>query len=139
VLALAIAVFGWFDSVHNAPGFTGQQTADAKKHVCTTYQIARQAVVINTHLANPRGDDQIGTLAVAANARLALVGGGSYLRESLASEPATPTDLAKAVKAMAGTIEQLGMDYLAGAPSSTQDALRSDLDKEISAINQLCA
>jgi hypothetical protein len=88
---------------------------------------------------NPRGNDQIGTLAVAANARLALLGGGAYLRDRLDAEPATPADLAKALKAMAGTMEQLGINYLAGSTSTAQDLLRNNLDKEIAAINKLCA
>lgn len=140
VLALAIAALGWLRPVHSAPPtFTAQQTADAKTNVCTAYKIAHQAVVINTHLANPRANDQIGTLAVAANARLALLGGGAYLRERLDAEPATPADLAKALKAMAGTIDQLGINYLAGATGEVQDPLRKDLETEISAITQLCA
>jgi hypothetical protein len=136
VLALAIAALAWFRPVHGA---SPQQTADAKTNVCTGYAVARQAVVTNTHLVNPRGGDQIGTLAVAANARLALLGGGAYLRERLDAEPATPADLAKALKAMAGTMEQLGINYLAGAPGTAQDPLRNNLDKEIAAINKLCA
>jgi hypothetical protein len=140
VLALAIAALAWFRPVHSAsPAFTAQQTADAKTNVCTASAVARQAVVTNTHLVNPRGDDQIGTLAVAANARLALLGGGAYLRDRLDAEPATPADLAKALKAMAGTMEQLGINYLAGASSVTQNPLRNNLDKEIAAINKLCA
>ena len=138
VLALAIAVLAWFRPVQS-PTFTAQETADAKTNVCTASKVARQAVVTNTHLVNPRGNDQIGTLAVAANARLALLGGGAYLRDRLDAEPATPADLAKALKAMAGTMEQLGINYLAGATSTAQDPLRNNLDKEISAINKLCA
>jgi hypothetical protein len=139
VLALAIAVLGWFHPHSASPAFTAQQTADAKTNVCTASTIARQAVVTNTHLVNPRGDDQIGTLAVAANARLALLGGGAYLRERLDAEPATPADLAKAVTAMIGTIDQLGISYLAGASNSDQNPLRKNLDTEIKAISQLCA
>ena len=138
MLAAAIAVLGWFRPVQS-PTFTAQETADAKTNVCTASKVARQAVVTNTHLVNPRGNDQIGTLAVAANARLALLGGGAYLRDRLDAEPATPADLAKALKAMAGTMEQLGINYLAGSTSTAQDLLRNNLDKEIAAINKLCA
>jgi hypothetical protein len=138
VLALAIAGLAWFRPVQS-PAFTAQETADAKTNVCTASKVARQAVVTNTHLVNPRGNDQIGTLAVAANARLALLGGGAYLRDRLDAEPATPADLAKALKAMAGTMEQLGINYLAGSTSTAQDPLRNNLDKEIAAINKLCA
>jgi hypothetical protein len=137
-LALAIAVWGWFGSVHRA-SFSGQQTADAKTNVCAAFQTARQAVVINTHLVNPRGDDQVGTLAVAANARLALLGGGAYLRDRLDAEPATPADLANGVKAVAASIEQLGINYLAGASNSVQDPLRKNLDQQIAQVRKLCA
>jgi hypothetical protein len=140
VLAVAIAVLAWFHPVHSGPpAFTAQETADAKNNVCAASSVARQAVVINTHLANPRGNDPIATLAVAGNARLALLGGGAYLRDRLEAEPATPADLAKAVTAMAGTIEQLGINYLAGATGVTQDPLRNNLDKEITIIKKLCA
>jgi hypothetical protein len=40
---------------------------------------------------------------------------------------------------MAGTMEQLGINYLAGSTSTAQDPLRNNLDKEIAAINKLCA
>jgi hypothetical protein len=138
VLAVVIALFGWFRP-SSSPTFTGQETADAKTNVCTAYTIARQAVVINTHLANPHGDDPVGTLAVAGNARLALLGGGAYLRDRLDAEPATPADLAKAIKSMAGTTEQLGINYLANLSGEAQDPLRKNLDQEIKIINQLCA
>lgn len=140
VLAMAIAVFGLFHPIRSAsPSFTAQETAEAKTNVCTAYTIAHQAVVINTHLANPHAGDEVSTLAVAGNARLALLGGGAYLRDRLDAEPATPADIAKSVKAMAGTIEQLGINYLAGASSVAQDPLRQNLDQEIKILDQLCA
>jgi hypothetical protein len=140
VVAAGLAIVAWFRPPHGAsPTFTSQQIADAKTNVCSAYTAVQQGVVINTHLVNPRADDPIGTLAVAANARLALLGGGAYLRDRLAAEPAAPADLAKAVKSMANTIEQLGINYLAGASNLVQDPLRNDLNSEIAQINGLCA
>jgi hypothetical protein len=77
-------------------------------------------LVTNTHLVNPHPDDPIDQLAVASNARTALLGGGAYLRERLAAEPAAPADLAKAVNSMAKTIEQLSINYLAVQPISSR-------------------
>jgi hypothetical protein len=94
---------------------------------------------MNTHLENPTPGDPTGQLAVAANARLALVGGGAYLRDRLDAEPATPGDLVNAVKSMANTIEQLGVNYLAGAANIVQDPLRQELDSEIGQIDGMCA
>ena len=92
----------------------------------------------NTHLASPGGNDPSGHLAVAANARLALLGGGAYLRDTLAAQSAPPADLAKAVDSLAATIERLGVNYLANAGNDAQVPLRHDLDSEIKTLNKLC-
>jgi hypothetical protein len=139
LIAAAIGIGGWFLPFNPASHFNAQQTAAAKANVCSAYAVAHRAVVINTHLVNPRRDDPIGSFAMAANARLALLGGGAYLRDRLAAEPAAPADLAKTLTYMADTIEQLGINYLADAPNVDQNRLRSNLDKEIKAIDQLCA
>ena len=88
-------------------------------------------------MVNPDPNNPIGQLAVAANARLALLGGGAYLRDRLTAEPAAPADLAKAVESMANTIEQLGVGYLAGL-NSTLGPLRNELDSQIAQINGMC-
>ena len=138
VIALAVAIAAFFRPVHeSAPTFSSQQTADGKTHLCSAYVTVRQGVVANTHLANPVPNDPAGQLAVAANARLALIGGGTFLRDRLAAEPAAPADLTKAVGSMASTIEELGVGYLAGL-NSALDPLRHNLDSEISQINNLC-
>lgn len=139
VIAAALAIVAWFRPAHGGTSghFSDQQTADAKTKVCAAYTTMHQAVVTATHLGNPVPNDPSGQLAVAANARVALLGGGAYLRNSLADEPAAPADLTKAVKSMASTIEQLGAGYLAGL-DSTLGPLRHDLDAEITQINGLC-
>jgi hypothetical protein len=89
-------------------------------------------------LATPGGNDPGAHLAVAANARLALLGGGAYLRDSLNVQTSPPADLAKAVDSFAATIEQLGVNYLANAGNDAQVPLRRDLDSEIKTLNKLC-
>jgi hypothetical protein len=137
MIAVAIAIAAWFRP--EGQSFNDQQTAQAKKDVCLTYNTVRQGVVVNTNLADPVPNDAIGQLAVAANARLALLGGGAYLRDRVAAEPATPADLAQAVKSIADTSEQLGSAYLANADAGVVDPLRHNLDGEISQANKLCA
>jgi hypothetical protein len=140
VIALAVAITAWFRPAHSGtPSFNDQQTADAKKSVCRAYTSVKQSVVVNTHMTNPNGDDPVGQLAVAANARLALLGGGQYLRDRLAAAPAAPAELAKAVTSMATTIEDLGIGYLSGESAVAQDPLRNDLNSEIGQIDALCA
>jgi hypothetical protein len=76
---------------------------------------------------------------VAANARLALLGGGAYLKDRIAAEPASPADLAQAVNNMGNTMEQLGIAYLAAATQQVLDPLRHDLDSQITQLNKMCS
>lgn len=140
LLAAGLAIAGWFfprSSGGATQSFTDQQVKDAKTHVCTAYQSVHEAVVSNTHLENPAPNDPVGPIAVSTSARLALYAGGGYLRQRLAMEPATPADLSKAVTAMANTLEELSIGYLAGL-SSTLEPLRSDLNSQIETIGNIC-
>jgi hypothetical protein len=137
VIAVGVAVAAWFDPLHSSGTFSAQQTTAAKKSVCTAGVVVHEAVVAGTHVKNPVPNDPAGRLAVAANARLALIEGGALLKDRLASEPAAPADLAKAVTSMANTLEELGVGYL-GELNSSLDTLRHDLDTEIAQINTLC-
>ncbi|MBO0865221.1 MAG: hypothetical protein J2P16_09135 [Mycobacterium sp.] len=140
VVAVAVAIAAWFRPAHSSTtSFSDQQTADAKKSVCAAYNSVKRGVVMNTHLTNPHGDDPVGQLAVAANARLALLGGGQYLRDRLAAQPAAPADLSKAVTSMANTIQDLGIGYVSGESAFAQDPLRNDLNSEIGQIDAMCA
>src|ERR1700733_5112443 len=140
VIAAAVAITAWFRPAPESasPTFTDQQTAQAKMNVCSAYTAVHQGVVRNTHLADPNPHDPAGQFAIAANARLALLGGGAYLRDRVAAHPATPADLAQAVSSMGTTIEQLGVGYLEAATNIVLDPLRHDLDSEVTQINKLC-
>jgi hypothetical protein len=137
VLAAGLAVAAWFRPA-SGPSYNDQQRAAAKTSLCASYKVAHQGVVANTHMANPVPNDPAGQLGVVANARLALVGGGTYLRDQLAAQPAAPADLAKAIDSLANTIEQLGVNYIAGAGDAVQNPLRHDLIAQIGQVNDLC-
>jgi hypothetical protein len=140
VLAATVAVTAWFRPAAESasPTFTDQQTTQAKTIVCSAYTAVHQGVVRNTHLTGVNPSDAAGQLAIAANARLALLGGGGYLRDRVAAQPATPADLAQAVNSMANTIEQLGVGYLEAAGNIVQDPLRHDLNSQVTQIDKLC-
>jgi hypothetical protein len=142
VIAATVAIVGWFypqkGASTSAPTYSDQQTKDAKMHVCTAFMTADRAVVRNTHLKNPPEGGPIGALSVATSARLALYGGGAYLRDQVALEPAAPPNLAKSANALATTLQQLGIGYLASAPEFTQDSLRQNLDSQIKATAEQC-
>jgi hypothetical protein len=133
VIAAALAALAYFHPAHKDA--IAQQGGDAKANVCSAYKAAHKSVVINTHLQSPNPDVQ---LAIAANARLALIGGGSYLQERLATNTAAPTDLANAAYSFANTLQQLGINYLTDADADVQDAIRHDLDSQISQLDKLC-
>jgi hypothetical protein len=136
VLAVILAALAYFVPAHNSASATAQQGGDAKANVCAAYAATRKAVVLNTHMQGPNPDSQ---LAVAANARLALIGGGAYLSQRLAANTAAPSDLANAANSLANTIQQLGINYLNQAPASVQDPVRKDLTNELSQLDKLCA
>ncbi len=138
VIAVALAALAYFHPAHNSAS-VAQQGGDAKANVCSAYASARKAVVINTHMQSPNINDPIAELSVATNARLALIGGGAYLRERLAANTGAPADLASAATSMANTVEQLGINYLTRAGNDVQDPIRKDLNNEITQIDKMCA
>lgn len=138
VLALILTLVQWFYPPSHggaAASFSAQQVKDAKTHVCASYTTVHRAVSLNTHL-EPSQDS--GPLAVATSARLALYGGGGYLRDLLAREPATPADLANAVNSLATTLQDLGINYLADVPGFVQDQVRRNLDRQLDEVDGLC-
>ena len=138
VIAAVLAAMAYFHPAHNRASVP-QQGGDAKANVCSAYATAHKAVVINTHLQSSNPNDATAQLSVATNARLALIGGGTYLRERLAANTAAPADLANAANSLANTIEQLGINYLIQAPANVQDPVRKDLTSELSQLDKLCA
>lgn len=141
VLAVAAAALGWFyphKSASSAATYSDQQQKDAKKHICETFMIVDRAVVRNSHLKNPENGGPIGALSVATAQRFAFYGGGSFLRDRLNQEPATPTELANPANALAGELEELTIGYLAGAQEFVQDELRRNLDDKIKTIVEVC-
>jgi hypothetical protein len=146
LIALGVGAVGWFRPVphtnqppaRTAPPFTDNQIADAKAQVCNAYSTVHTAVVVNTHRPNPIPGDAIGALAAAANGRLALYAGGDYLLDRLAAEPATPADLADAIRSLANKSKELAIVFLADEPDSAQDPLRRALDYDVETIDRLC-
>jgi hypothetical protein len=140
LLALGLSIAGWVRPSHDgtSQAFTGQQINDAKASVCTAYKAVLQEVRNNLRLKMPAPESPIGTLAVATNVRLALYGGGGYLKDHVAMAPATPADLAKAVSSMGNTLEELAIGYMRAAPNFTGDSLRNDLDAQTAQVAEFC-
>lgn len=95
-----------------------------------------QAVAAQTHA--DLGQDPIALSAVAGNARLALLGGGQYLIDSLDSQ--TPSDLADAVRSFGQNLQDIGIHALAGVPNSDpeQSARLTQGDVANQQLQSLC-
>lgn len=136
-IAAVLAALAYFYPAHNHAS-VAQQSGDPKTNICSAYNAAHKSVVANTHMQSNNPNDAVAELAVATNARLALDGGGAYLRDRLDANTAAPKDLANAINTFANTIEQLGINYLSGAGADAQDSLRHDLDSQITQLDKSC-
>ena len=118
------------------PAATPEQITDAKVKVCNAFNTVRTAVQLQTH--GDLGPDPIAQQAVAANARLAILGGGSYLLAQL--DPAAPPDLADAARSFAGSLQAIAMNTLAGVANDdpTQAGRLRDGEADNNKVADLC-
>jgi hypothetical protein len=141
IIALAVGLIGLFrpaprsNQTPPGPTYTAQQTADAKQKVCTAYgKLDRAVGVLN---ALPKSSD---TLVTALNTRQVFDVFSRYLLETLSQEPATPADLAAAVRKEASSLEEAVIDYQDGYSNSDAE-MRSAVEANTTAaetIRQLC-
>lgn len=141
LVAAGLAVWALMKGPSSEEGqvFTGTATDDPKGSICESFNVIRNGVQINTNLQPPGGpEDVTGSMAVAANARLALYDGGQYLLARLA--PDTPADLADAVRKFANNLMDIGARSTAGIPNSDpgQAARLKEADEANAKITELC-
>jgi hypothetical protein len=137
VAALVVAILGWFHP-STASGSSGHNKDEAKASLCQVTGTVREAVGRSTNVPPP--ENPVAALAVASNARLALYGGGGYLHRRVTAESAAPQALKDAATAYADTLQELSINYLAGASptDSVQQPLRDKLNSELEQLNNLC-
>lgn len=118
------------------PSYTEEQRSAAKATTCEAFDTVRRGVSINTNRAAPGGEqDIVGQLAVAANARLSLLGGGQYLLAKL--DPATPDELHDQVRDFAVSLMDIGAASTAG--QSTSDPAQADRMRSADEMSQRIA
>ena len=106
---------------------TPQPTAESKQRVCDAFNTVSTAVQLQTHA--DLGPDPVASTAVASNARMSLIGGGEYLLGRIDDQ--TPPDLADAVRSFANTLQDIGINALAGATNDDpQQAARLTAGEE---------
>jgi hypothetical protein len=106
---------------------TPQQIAAAKGRMCGVYQTVRTAVQLQTHA--DAGTDPVAAQAVAANARLSMAYGATYLLNAL--DPAPRPSLAGAVRTFASDLQDIAMNALAGASDEDPAQLARVHDAEV--------
>ncbi len=119
--------------------FTGATTDDPKASVCEAFNVVRNGVQLNTNMQAPGGPENVaGVAAVAANARLSLLGGGQYLLARL--QPDTPSELADAVRTFGNQLMDIGARSIAGIPNADPDqaARLQEADASNTTITDLC-
>ena len=134
--ALALSVISWLES-RRVPEYTPDQQAAAQSTACLAYSTVRTGVANNTNLSSPDGG-VTGSMAVAANARVALIGGGQYVLSRV--EPATPPELAEPLREFGNKLMDFGAAATAGALNTDpeQVALRGEIDGLNTSLGQLC-
>ena len=129
-------LFEWAASL--AP-FTSVLTLEDNRIGCdlAVMEMVRNAVSLQTN--SNLGTDPVATQAVAANARLATLGGGQFLLSRL--DDSVSAELADEVRAFANNLEYIGMGQLAGASSQdpAQTSRLNDVQASAERITELCA
>jgi hypothetical protein len=141
LIALAVGLAAWFHSTSHStqpppkPAYTQQQIADAKAKVCAAVGKFNRAVSVGNSL--PRGSD---TLVTDINSRQIFDVFSRLFLATLAEAPATPADLATAVREQASALEEAVIAYQDGLSTSDPE-MRPILDASSAAadtIQQLC-
>jgi hypothetical protein len=129
LVAIGLAMACWFrpapsnktSSTPPVAGYTDQEVASAKASVCAAFEKVNQAV--ETAHSHAGSSDYTTQLAAAALNNVALDAGSRYLLTKLAEEPATPPDLATAVRNDANAAQEALIGYLNGLPATDPQML----------------
>jgi hypothetical protein len=143
-LVAGVAIVGWLRPSQDhtagpgAPTYTDQQVADAKTSVCAAFAQVDRALGVAQSFSG--SNDPTAILAVATSTRQVLDFGNRYLLTKLAQEPATPSDLATAVRKQADAYQKLLIGYLDGlhyGDPDLQPATNASVEAEAT-VKQLC-
>lgn len=139
VAALAVAIWAVRHvgpDAEKATVVAAEQSGQGKTRVCDAFNLVRNAVTLQTN--TDLGADPVALQAVAANARLATLGGGQLLLSRLDGD--VSKDLADAVRSFANNLEDIGISQLAGerVEDAAQAARANDAQAAATRIDELC-
>jgi hypothetical protein len=142
---VALGVSGWL-TLHpgtftsaSGQSFSDEERAQAKAKACKAYDVVSAGVFQNTNRKSPGAPDDISAgMVVVANAKVALFDGGQYVKARI--EPATPDDLAAAMRRFGDALMYIGAAANAGVLDTdpAQTARFKDADGVNSQIKGLC-
>jgi hypothetical protein len=117
-LVAGVATIGWLRPLQDhkpsaAPTYTDQQVATAKMTLCTAFGNVDHALDLADARSTGNGDPTA-QLAVATSTRQVLDAGSRYLLAKLAEQPATPPELATAIRQQANAYQDVVIGYLDG-------------------------
>lgn len=119
--------------------FSQEERDQAEAKVCDAFALVSVGVANSSALQPQQGQADFGAaIAVAANARLALLGGGQLLLNRV--DPATPDELAEAARNFGNTLMDVGAAAIAEIPTSdpAQTQRLQDADTENTKLDELC-
>jgi len=120
---------------------TSTASADPKGQVCAAFKTVTGAIYRYSH-ADPVGDPSMALAAaqeaVAANTRLAMSGGATYLLRNLSSN--APAELADEVRSFAGNVDTVAMKLLSGISNTAPEMvdLLQSAEQSSKKITELC-
>lgn len=129
VLALAASLWALLKPAPKPPGlFAGNPAAaDPRAEACKGALLVAQGVALQSRA--DLGPDPVALETVAANTRLAMAGGASYLRDFTPSN--TPADLAEPIGLLARQLQEIAQHFFVGqsgtVPEQT-DRMRAATD-----------
>jgi hypothetical protein len=141
--AVGLAIAGWFlprpesrSVTPSTSSYTAEEVADAQKAMCETFWKARDSVVRNS--SRDTNNDPTTELIVALNARQAFIASGNFLLTKLAEQPATPPELATAVRKLGSVYQELAVDYLNEVSEEGRSLIADAGDNAASTIRGFC-
>lgn len=121
VIAVGLAVWALLRSPAESPTAAGSPGGgDPKARVCAAANTVATAVSLQTNA--DVGPEPAAIEAVAGNARLAMLGGGTYLVSQISAD--TPSEVADAAQSFGDTLQAIGIHALSGVDNS--DPVQAD-------------
>jgi hypothetical protein len=133
------AVSTGVDSPVAAGPFDDAQRDAAEDELCTAFEVVRKGVAINANASAPGGPENLtAAIAVGANARLALLGGGQYLLARV--DPAAPEKMAADAIELSNLLMDIGAASISGVPTAdtAQSARMGDAQSLSTALAEEC-